>query len=96
MCGTYGLSPSPVSRHHISALLLLTIELLIGHIVNMAIEVWMCEDILDDLVRVPIPDVVLRSHPLWIMSCFWKRVFIFEASVFPLNTTKVNRVDLSM
>ena len=92
----YRLSPCPVSGHHISVLPFLTIEFLIGCVINVALEVWTCKDVLDHLARIPIPDVVLCGPPLQMVSHFWEGAFVFEVGVLPPNITKINRVNLSM
>ena len=62
----------------------------------MAVEVRTCEDILDHVMRVPVPDVILPSHPLWRASRFRKGTIVSEAGVLPRNVTELNRVDLLM
>ena len=90
------MSPCPISGHQVSVLPFLVIEFPIRDVVNMALKVWTCEDVLDDLARVPIPDVILCRLPFWMTSCPWEESFIFEVSMLPLNVAKVDRVDLSM
>ena len=92
----YRLLPRPVARHHVTVLLLLAIEFLISHIVNLAFKIRMSEEVFDDVARVPIPDVVAHSLPLWRTSRFGERAVILQVNTFPLDIAHLDRVNLAM
>ena len=94
VCETYRLSPCPVSGHYIAVPSLLAIKLLICHVVNVTINVRIGQDILDDLTRVPMPNIILHGLPLRDASCSGERTFVLEATVFPLNVAKLDCIDL--
>ena len=62
----------------------------------MAIEIRAREDVLDDFARVPVPNVVLHSLPLWMAGCRREGTLIFEVIVLPLNVAEADHIDLSM
>jgi len=92
----YGLSPCPISRHHVSILLFFAIKFLISYIINVALKVQTCKHAPNYLARVPIPDIILHGLPLRRASHCWEGTFISKVCILPLNTAKVNRINLSM
>ena len=93
---TYRLFPSPVAGHHITVLSLLAIEFFISCVVNVAFKIQAGKKVLDDVTRVPIPDVVARSLPLWRTSCFGEGAVILQVNIFPLYIAHLNRINLAM
>ena len=67
---TYSLFPCPVPRHQITVLSLLAVEFLIWCVVNLALKIRMSEEVLDDIARIPVPDIITRSLPLRETGCF--------------------------
>lgn len=68
--------PSPVAGHHITILSLLAVELSIRRVVNVAFKIWTSKEVLDNVARVPIPDVIARGLPLWRTGCFGEGAMI--------------------
>ena len=59
------LIPGPVTTHEVSvALPLPSVKLLEWSIVEVAIEVAVCKQVVHDLLGVVVPDIVACSHPL--------------------------------
>ena len=67
---TYGLFPCPAPRHQITVLSLLAVEFLIWCVVDLALEIRTSEEVLDDVTRIPVPDVVAHGLPLRETGCF--------------------------
>ena len=67
---TYSLFPCPIPRHQVAVLSLLTVEFLIWCIVDLALKIRTSKEVLDDVARIPVPDVVTCSLPLWETGCF--------------------------
>lgn len=89
----YRLLPSPFSRHQINVLPLAIpcIFDLLRRIVDAACKFRVPELGLHDIQWVPIPDVVLGSHPRRrIVGDF---TIIFDFKTFPRNVAEWNRVD---
>ena len=80
---TYRLLPCPIAGHQVSILSLLTNEFLVCSVVDMTIKVWTSKNILDHLARVPVPNVVLPSHPFRSASSFRERAVVLQAGVLP-------------
>jgi len=62
----------------------------------MAIKIQACKDVLDDFARITVPNVVLRSLPLRMASCYREGPLVFKVIMLPLNIAKVDCVDLSI
>jgi hypothetical protein len=92
---THTLPPYPVSRHHVAILAPLVVKFLIWGVVDVALEVWSCEKILDDVARVPIPNFVPRGLPLGRASCFGGRTVVFQADALPADVAHLDCVDLT-
>lgn len=86
--------PCPVSRHKVAVLSLLVTEFLVRHVVNVSLEIWTCEDVLDHFMRIPMPDVILRRLPLCRVGRFRERPLISKASIFPTDVAEFDRIDL--
>ena len=86
--------PCPVARHHVAVLLLYTVEFLIWHVVNVSLKVWTSEDVLDDFVRVPVPDIVLRRLPLSGASRFREGLLVPQGGIFPPDAAEFDCIDL--
>jgi hypothetical protein len=91
---TYRLSPCPVAGHQITVLMFLTIKFLVCCVVDMALEIRTAENVLDRFARIPVPDVVLSSLPLWRVSDRGEWTLILEAGVIPLGITKCDGINL--
>jgi hypothetical protein len=88
------LPPRPITRHDVAILSILTIEFLICCVINVAFEVRACQDVLDYLARVPVPNIILCGLPLRSASCRGERAFVLEIGVFPAHVAKLNCIDL--
>lgn len=71
-------------------------EFLVRRVVDVAIEVRSCKDVLDNLARVPVPNLMDGSHPLRRTRCSGERLIIAELGTFPSNIAKLNGVDLTV
>lgn len=56
--------PGPVSRHDIGVPSLAVCIFTVWDVIDAIGEVWVGEDIVDHLSRVPVPDLVFCGHPL--------------------------------
>ena len=56
----------------------------------------MGQDILDDFMRVPIPNIIPCSLPLWRVNCVGEGTIVPEVCTFPLDIPKFNCVNLLM
>lgn len=96
MCETHCLFPRPVTGHHVAVLPPLAVEFLIGRIIDVALKVRTSKKVLDNLARVPVPDVVPRCLPFRRTGRLGERAIVLEASVLPLNISNLDRIDLTM
>jgi len=60
----------------------------------MTLKVRTSQDVLDNLMRVPVPNVVPRGLPLWMASRSGERALILEAGVLPPNVVELDRINL--
>ena len=74
--GTYGLFPGPVSRHKIVVTPLLVLKLAVRDVVNAASQVRIGKDLVDDLSRVAVPDLMISGHPLGRGSVCWMKAIV--------------------
>ena len=56
----------------------------------------MSEDVLDNIARVPIPNVVPHGFPLWGTGHFRRGTLILQGNALPLNIAHRDCVDLAM
>jgi hypothetical protein len=80
----------------VAILSLLVIKLPICCVVDVALKVRTSEKVLDDIARVPIPNVVPRSLPLGRTGCFGERTVILQVGVLPLDIANLDCIDLAM
>lgn len=57
------MSPGPVSRHEITITPLVVLKLAVRNIVNAINQVRVGENVVDDVPRIAIPDLVIGRHP---------------------------------
>lgn len=60
----------------------------------MVLEVWTCEKILYHFARVSVPNIVLRSLPLWMACRSGEGAVILETRILPLDAAKLDPIDL--
>jgi hypothetical protein len=63
MKNTYALCPGPVPRHEVTIATLAVLELAIRSVVNTSSQVGVGKDVVDDLARITVPDLIIGGHP---------------------------------
>jgi hypothetical protein len=81
--------PRPIARHQVAVLSLVFIEFLVRHVVDVAIEFRIGQDILDHLARVSKPHFVRRGLPLGRPSCPREGTVVLELGALPSNITNL-------
>jgi hypothetical protein len=77
---TYTLSPSPVSRHEIAVTPLVVLKLAIWSVVDATSQVRVSEDVVNDLSRVTVPDLMVGGHPLGRGCILWTKAIVLGSA----------------
>jgi hypothetical protein len=91
--GTYCLVPCPISGHEI-LIFTISIDVVVtkwGR-VHFSIEICICKHVLDDFMRVAVPNIMLREHPRWRLLD-WKRSFVLDLETRPWNVSGLRFID---
>jgi hypothetical protein len=75
---TYTLLPYPVSGHEIRVPVFVIFKLTVWDIVNGICQLGICKDIVDNLPRIAVPELVVDSHPLRSGAIFWVETVILD------------------
>ena len=91
---TYTLLPCPVTTHEVRILLFPISKVPMWCVVNTRDKLRVCEDVVDDLSGVTIPDLILFPHPLWYGAVLRAKPLILCCVGSPWDVSQFDRVDL--
>jgi len=75
---TYALSPSPVPRHEVAISSFAILKLTVWNVVDVSSEIGVGKDVVDDLPRIAVPELVLGCHPFGRGSMLWIETLILN------------------
>lgn len=70
--------PRPVAGHKITVSAFAILKVTVGNIVDVVDQIRVCENVVDDLPRVSVPELVLRGHPLRGGPIVWAESIILD------------------
>lgn len=89
----YALPPGPITRHKITVSSFVVLEIAVGDVIDAISQIRVCENIVDDLPRVMIPELIFGVHPLR-CGCVFRAEAIVSSSVqLPGHLSELNCIN---
>ena len=90
---THTLPPGPVTRHKITVSSPFVLKLTVGNVIDVVGQTGVCKDVVDDLSRVTIPELILSGHPLRCRCVVWADTTVVGSIGLPGYMSECDCVD---
>ena len=93
---THTLIPSPVTTHEVAIQTLPILKVAVWGVVNTRVKLGVCEDVVDNLPRVAVPELIFDRHPLRCRTILGTEPLVLGGVRFPWDVSQPDRINLCM